>query len=161
MNGLIPPDALEQLLALVPQLKRGGKFFWDIMGAVPIRQRGAFREPVLSALRELPLGAARSSVAEVTRAYLVASYLRDPEVARVALSQIDAVPPYVFPPKDPAAWGIRLDEADLAITRGAQGMLAQTIVTYGDAATVRAFRQRVLIAEGRRCGGTFGLSALA
>ena len=35
--------------------------------------------------------------------------------------------------------GHSLERTNLAITRGAQGMLAKTIVTYGDAATVRRF----------------------
>lgn len=134
-------ENLTEFLALVPQLQATG-LFWDWVGVIRPSQLGRFREPILSSLRALTPTAGQPVDSGFRNAYRIAGYLRDSEVAQIALEQLPLVPPYHFPktppPKD---WPGGTAEGLERLFHGDQGIVASAVVEYGDEQTLTGYRE--------------------
>lgn len=140
-DGLINEESYTKLKALVPQLPAGADY-WNIVTAIPAAQRGPFRDSIREALRALTPLASQHDSAIFFNAHLVARELLDPEVAKIALAQLQLAEPYTFPEMPLKGWP-NTPEYAMHIFRGVQGLLCKTVVQSSDNETLSLYRKRL------------------
>lgn len=140
-------DQIVALLTLAPELQ-ARDLFWKWVGAVPAAQVSAFRPAILSSLKALAPKPNRGTDPEFRTGYRIASQLRDPEVAQIALEQLPLVTPYHFPDTPPPpGWMVGNAENVERLAHGDQGVVASTIVKLADRQTLGKYREMLQTAE--------------
>jgi hypothetical protein len=145
-RGELSQDELIELRAMLPKLQTAG-IFWNTMSGIGWPQVREFKDPMLDALSKMEPPKLGQEVEREFRAYNAANSLRIPEVSRIALEKLPKATVFRFPKTTPPPWSESTKEGLELIQHGAQGILASTVVRWGDEATIASFRELVKSAK--------------
>lgn len=138
-------DALAELESLAPQLIEAG-ILAERLGAVPNEQLPVFRTHLFNALKSLAPQPGKNFDSKKYEATVrLTRELHTTELATLVFEHLKAVPPYIWPEASaPKAWA----SVELArnAARGTQGLIATTVVEYGDVQTMQSYRNELLSA---------------
>lgn len=143
-DGFLTETAWKELQKIVPTVE-DPKLFWRTLGAIPSPQIRPFREAILKHLQMLEPSHAVPLSSMLQEAYRTAGKLDDPEVARIAWKKFPLARPYQFPITTPEGWPSGLEFPDRYF-HGEQGLLASAVVQFGDAASLREYREKLVSA---------------
>ena len=132
-------DNITRLMTLVPRLKSVG-MFWDTIGAVPAEQLSHFRGIILTELKSLDYRNGSYVNPQFRTAYSVSYWLHDSAVATIALEQLQNQNAFVYPRESQVKGWPTANDTEYLL-RGNQGILATTVVEFGNKDTMQAYRK--------------------
>jgi len=144
-SKMIPDESLKELEKLAPALL-DADVLREVIREVPIEQLSGFKEPILASVEKIIPGKEDA----VHRGFLgtvnLARDLHSKELPHLLFEHLTTVPPYAFPESDPeVGWG-RGDHA-LEYSRGPQGVIAKTVVGFGDSEVMARYRELIKSAD--------------
>jgi hypothetical protein len=144
-SGLITDEALSKLETIAPKLAQEG-VLTDAIAAVPLEQLPRFKNLVFESLKMLAPQSGKAFNPKYDKAIRLGEDLDPKKLAPLVFEHLAIAPPYEFPTFElPGGWG----DASLAqhAFKGTQGVIATTVVRYGDEALMARYRDQLRTAS--------------
>lgn len=140
-SGQLSNEALTKLESIAPRLLEADVLV-DVLSAVPLEQLPQFTDLVFEVVRKLGPKAGQAFNPKYEDAIRLAERLDPKKLAPLVFEHLAVAPPYEFPTSElPGGWG----DGSLGVHawKGTQGLIAATIVRYGDSELMERYRNQL------------------